>query len=93
MYTEHSHLRSNRGYKYRYVIASLLKDEPTIGKGLLRAMTLNDNAIDYVHWDDPNELVDCMRLLEASRQADQNAHDNEMLSIIEEFCEAGTIIN
>jgi len=37
-------------------------------------MTLNNNAIDYVHWEDPNELLDRMRLLEASRQADHNAH-------------------
>jgi len=26
-------------------------------RGLSRAMTLNDNVINYVHWDDPNELV------------------------------------
>jgi len=63
------------------------------GKGLLRAMTLNDNAIDYVHWDNPNELVDCTRLLEASRQIGHNVHDNEMLSIIEKLREAGIIIN
>jgi len=88
-YTEHSHLRSNKGYKYRDVIASLLKDESTIGKGLPRAMTLSDNAIDYVHWDEPNELMNRMRLLEASRQAGHNAHDNKILSIIE----ADTIIN
>jgi len=56
-------------------------------------MTLNDNAIDYVHWDDLNELGDRLRLLEASRQADHNPHDNEMLSIIEELREAGIIIN
>jgi len=37
-------------------------------------MTLNER--DRLHWDD--ELVDRMRLLEASRQA--GAHDNEMLS-------------
>jgi len=36
-------------------------------------MILNDNKIDYIHWDDPNELVDYLRLLEASRQADHNA--------------------
>jgi len=53
---------------YRYIIAPLLKDEP-IEKGLPRAMKLYDNAIDHVHWDDPNELVDRMRLHEASRQA------------------------
>jgi len=80
------------GYKYRYVIAPLLKDESTIGKGLPRAVTLNDNAIDYVPWGDPIELMDRMRLLEASRQSDPNAHD-EMLSNIEELREADIIIN
>jgi len=55
-------------------------------------MTLNDNAIDYVHWDDPNELVDRLRLFDASHQAGNNVHDNEMLSI-EEFREVGLIIN
>jgi len=45
----------------------------------------NDNKIDYVHWNDPNlKLMDCLRLLETSHQADHNAHDNEILSIIEE---------
>jgi len=56
-------------------------------------VTLNDNVIDYVYWDDSNELVDCMRLLEASRQVGHNAHDNEMLSIIEELRGAAIIIN
>jgi len=40
-------------------------------------MTLNNNKIDYVHWDDPNELVDRLRLLEVSRQAGHNANGNE----------------
>ncbi|XP_011688856.1 PREDICTED: uncharacterized protein K02A2.6-like [Wasmannia auropunctata] len=48
-------------------------------------MTLTDNEIDYVHWDDPNELVDRLRLLDASRRVRNNAHDNEILSIIEEL--------
>jgi len=43
-------------------------------------MTLNDNKID-VHWDDPNELVDRFRLLEASLQTGHNAHNNEILFI------------
>jgi len=54
-------------------------------------MTLNDNAIDYVHWKDSNELMDRLRLL-ASR-AGNNAHVNEMLSIIEKLREADLIIN
>ena len=91
-------LLSNRGYKYKYVIAPLMsitpkKQKKKSGKGLPHAMTLNDNAIDYVHWDDPNELVDRLRLLDASHRAGNNAHDNEMLSIIEELREAGLIIN
>ena len=56
-------------------------------------MTLSDNKIEYVHWNDPNELVDCLRLLEASCRAGNNAHDNEILSVIEELREAGFIIN
>jgi len=56
-------------------------------------MTLSENKIDYVHWDDPNELVDRLRLLEASSQTGHNAHDNEILSIIEELPEADLIIN
>ncbi|KYN09083.1 hypothetical protein ALC57_18807, partial [Trachymyrmex cornetzi] len=91
-------LLSNRGYKYKYIIAPLMlvtrkKQSKKSGKGLPHAMTLNDNAIDYVHWDDPNELVDRLRLLDASHRAGNNAHDNEMLSIIEELREAGLIIN
>jgi len=46
-----------------------------------------------MQWDDPNELVDCMRLLEPSRQAGHNAHNNEVLSIIEKLRKTGIIIN
>ncbi|XP_072766280.1 uncharacterized protein [Anoplolepis gracilipes] len=63
-------------------------------KGILpRAMTLNDNKIDYVHWNDLNELVDRLRLLDASRRAGNNTYDNEIMSIIEELREDGLIIN
>jgi len=65
-----------------------------VGRGIdaSRTMTLSDNMIGYVHWNDPNELVDLLRLLDASRRAVNNAHD-EILSIIEELREAGIIIN
>ncbi|KYN02981.1 hypothetical protein ALC62_06186 [Cyphomyrmex costatus] len=70
------------------------KSGKRVGEGVIPLeMTLNDNKIDYVHWDDPNELVDRLRLLEASRQAAHNAHDNEILSIIEKLRETGLIIN
>jgi len=66
-------LLSNRGYKYKYIITPLMsitskKQKNKSGKGLPHAMILNDNAIDYVYWDDPNELVnDCSDLLRTER--------------------------
>jgi len=50
----------NRGYKYKYVIMLLIsiipkKQKKKSGKGLPHAMILNDNAIDYVYWDNPND--------------------------------------
>ncbi|KYN50252.1 hypothetical protein ALC62_06657, partial [Cyphomyrmex costatus] len=84
---------ANRGYKYKNVIKPLVTPKKKSGKGVPRAMTLNDGAIEYVHWDNPNELVDRLRLLDASHRAGNAAHGNEMLSIIEELREAGVIIN
>ncbi|KYN14720.1 hypothetical protein ALC57_13063 [Trachymyrmex cornetzi] len=69
----------SKGYKYKNIIAPLVLDKK-VGTGinkkanLPRTMTLNDNKIDYIHWDDPNEIVDRLRLLEASRQAGHNGH-------------------
>ncbi|KYM93399.1 hypothetical protein ALC62_16001 [Cyphomyrmex costatus] len=63
------------------------------GLGVPTTMRVTDNKVDYVHWDDPNELVDRLQLLDASRSAGNNAHDNEILSIIDELRESGFIIN
>ncbi|KAL6263079.1 hypothetical protein P5V15_005880 [Pogonomyrmex californicus] len=89
----------NKGYKYINIIALLVSTYKKSNKkgadidNISSIMNLNDNKIDYVHWDDPNELVDRLRLLDASHRAGNNAHDNKMLSIIEELREAGIIIN
>lgn len=50
-----------------------------------------NTSIDYRYWDDPNELVDRLRLLIAERDAGNNNHDNEILAIIEELREANYI--
>jgi len=97
-YDAQARLNSNKGYKYKQIIAPLMsieskKNKSGTGVFMPRAMTLTDNKIDYVHWDDPNELVDRLRLLDASHRAGHNAHDNEILSILEELREAGLIIN
>ena len=42
-------------------------------------MILNDNAIDYVYWDDPNELVDRLRLLDASYRAGNNSRQRDAI--------------
>ena len=65
------------------------------GRGLPidESMTVTDNAIDYVYWDDPNELVDRLGLLVASRAAGHTGHDNEITSIVEELREDGRIFS
>lgn len=44
-----------------------------------------------VYWNDPNELVERLRLLLASQAAGNTGLSNEMLSIYEEWYEAGLI--
>lgn len=60
-----------------------------IGEGLL--MRVNSSKIDYRYWDDPNELVDRLRLLLASKEAGNTGHTNEIIAILEELKEARII--
>lgn len=69
--------------KYKNIIA------PMTGDGLLKEVT--NNQIDYIHWDDPNELCSRLRLLFASKQAGHSGHINEIASIVEELREAQII--
>ncbi|CAB0041108.1 unnamed protein product [Trichogramma brassicae] len=62
------------------------------GYGLLpryKVAKSRDSLKDFVYWNDPNELVDRLRLLVAEKSAGNNAHDNEITSIIEELREDG----
>ncbi|KAL6419026.1 hypothetical protein ACFW04_011615 [Cataglyphis niger] len=49
----------NKGYKYRHVIAPLLQYAGAkTGTGRAPStMRVTGNRIEYVHWDDPNELI------------------------------------
>ena len=47
--------------------------------------------MDYVFWDDPNELINRLRLLLAELEAGNQSHTNEIHSVIEELKEAGYI--
>lgn len=54
-------------------------------------MQVTNNPIDYVYWDDPNELVDRLRLLIASQEAGNSNHSNEINRILEELIESNII--
>lgn len=64
----------------------------TSGKGLGDFKVNTNNRIEYVYWNDINELVGRLRLLYASKMAGNTAHDNEIVSILEELREEGIIV-
>ncbi|XP_044595853.1 uncharacterized protein LOC123272898 [Cotesia glomerata] len=74
--------------KYKKYIADFVEK---LGRGLPKFMITTKTPMDYVYWDDPNELVDRLRLLMASQAAGNPSHTNEIMSIIEELREAGVI--
>ena len=41
-----------------------------------------DSRPEYIHWDDPNELVNRLQLLLGSQAAGNPSHNNEIMSII-----------
>ena len=51
----------------------------------------NDKIV-YVHWDDPNELMDRLRLLTESQRASNSGHTNEILCIVEELREPDIVV-
>jgi hypothetical protein len=59
------------------------------GKGL--KLKLSKNKIDYIYFDDVNEIVDRLKLLVASQTAGHTGHNNEIVSILEELREAKII--
>jgi len=85
-----AHLTSNGkkikkgGNKYTDIIKPLF---PSSGSGL--SMKLQNKSL--VYWNDPNELVERLRLLLASQAAGNTGLSNEILSIYEELYEAGLI--
>lgn len=84
-YQSNRQIVGSKSKKYTQIVAPLVS-----GKGVY--LQANQNKIDYVHWDDANELVDRLRLLLASQQAGHTGHINEITSIIEELKEAQIII-
>ena len=97
---EDGELRRHKSTKFNSIISPMFggRGFPTLfeskfGKGFQpRYKVAKFNTYkDYVYWDDPNELVDRLRLLMAEKSAGNNAHINEISSIIEELREGGYI--
>lgn len=74
-------LSSNKHTKYTKIIKDLFA---VTGEGFKE---VSGNKIDYIYWDDPNELIDRWRLLYMSQRAGNTGVHNEIQSIIEELLE------
>lgn len=88
-------IKGDKGLKYRKIIQPLFflpnNDKNIKSGGYIPKNKKYKNNTDYVFWDDPNELIERLKLLIASQNAGNTNHDNEILSIIEELQEAGII--
>ncbi|XP_066582923.1 uncharacterized protein [Prorops nasuta] len=84
-------LRGNKGHTWKEIISTLFPSKAKLvqGKGYMR---VTNNPVSYVHWNDPNELVERLQLLIASFAAGHTNHHNEIRSIIEELHEEGIIL-
>ncbi|XP_051174289.1 uncharacterized protein LOC127289996 [Leptopilina boulardi] len=93
-YSSSEPIHMSKSFKYSNIISRLFSHNETLntGSSLPKFMITKRNfKPDYIYWDDPNELVDRLRLLTASRTAGNTGHDNEIMSIIEELREAEII--
>lgn len=88
-YNPHQSLRQDKSRKYFAFIDKGIAE----GTGLPTNMIASKGKTlcDYIYWDDPNELVERLKLLIAERSAGNMNHDNEIQSIIEELREAQLI--
>lgn len=94
-YSKEKPLASNRGLKYKNIISPLFKPKESLastkGKSGKGYNWMQEGETVYEHWDDPNELIDRLRLLLASTSSGHKGHQNEINSIIEELREANII--
>ena len=97
--TDPSRIRIHNSSKFNKIIGPMFnitseKGDSTVkdGGSLPQYKIAKKNVLtDYRYWDDPNELVDRLRLLIAEREAGNPSHNNEILAIIEELREADYI--
>lgn len=91
-YKPTSAIREDKTDKYKNYISKMFETKK--GSGVLPKYMIEHakkRKIDYLYWDDPNELVDRLRLLVGSQAAGNTSHNNEIMSIIEELRESNII--
>lgn len=98
-YSAMGKVRSSKGKKYKNIISKIMErfgsnsdhmmtyadeiNQGHTGQGL----TLSGDLTNFIYWNDPNELVDRLKILLASQQAGNTSHNNEINSILEELHE------
>ena len=85
------HLNKNKNSPSRS--SGSMKLRKTFGEGLPKYKIARSGYTntDFIYYDDPNELVDRLKLLVSEQRAGNYAHTNEIHSILEELREAGYI--
>lgn len=85
-------LNRSQSRKYKHIIRALIfKEGKSIARLPISNKQFNFKNKEFVYWNTPKELIDRLRLLWASKLAGSTAHDNEILSILEELREADII--
>lgn len=82
-YKADSSIRKDNSRKCRTYLLDIV-----MGKGLFKIAKKNEK-IEYKYWNDPNELVERLILLDAEKKAGNNNHDNEIENILQELQEQG----
>lgn len=89
--TSNNRLKHSRLLKYQEVIQPHFQTYRSRAKTTGSGLTYNEKPIEYVYWDNINELVERLKLLIASKEAGNTSHDNEITAIINELKEANVI--
>lgn len=89
-------IKGDKSNKYKNIVKPLFSkhelNNVKEGEGCkLPTLKKYNSNIDFIYWDDPNELIDRLKILIASKDAGNTNHDNEIISIIEELKEGGII--
>lgn len=84
----------SKAFKKAQINRKSMSTPTKIGKGGLLPrfkIAKRDSRMDYIYWDDPNELVERLQLLIAEQAAGNLSHTNEIHSILQELRESGYI--